>query len=200
MGDMPHIVIVSLSPNRSGTEDRENTMNLKSKRVRKAIAGAALTATAVGAFGSSAMAQQSNRWFLENDDVKITTQNVDFGDGNHFFGTPTGNARVTWRLDSNQTNLRIHAQLSGRVYWDDISSGCARVRVQYLNANNGVVATDTSGAACRTGFQPFTAPPSVNVSESATNANIRQVRIFTQRALTSNSPWQDVGNQTVKLG
>jgi hypothetical protein len=150
---------------------------MKTSSVRRAATVAALVAgISAGAAGS---AQAVVR---DVDPFKIAEflGKADFGKGDHVAGSPVHNGVLSW--DESTNGRTVTATLSGRVYWDDLTSGgCARIRMRLYTTTGQLAGTVFSPAACRAGGWTGTVPyRTVNMSLSSTTAHMAVVT--TQKA------------------
>lgn len=145
--------------------------------VRRAAAAATLV------IGITAMTAQSAQAVLRDTDyVHITYDKADFGDGIHLWGSPQENGVLTWDESSNGVKT---GTLTGRVYWDDFTSGgCARVRIQLYSVAGTWLGTADSDTACRVGGGSVTSK-AVNISLRSTAAH--KMVITTQKAASPTS-------------
>jgi len=63
---------------------------------------------------------------------------ADFGSGLHLNGSPTGTADIG--LDLSLDTL-VHGNVTGTLYWDSTSAGCARMFIDFLDENSAVLHT-----------------------------------------------------------
>src|SRR5262249_23513382 len=87
--------------------------------VRSLWAGA-ITAVTLIVFTSPASAV-----IVQTSFSTMNAGRADFGSGTHAFGSPTGNATITYDWSTSTGQLRVTGRVRGTLYWDAaFSSGC----------------------------------------------------------------------------
>lgn len=159
--------------------------------LRRAAAVTALVAGFTAATAGSAQAV-----VRDTDPFKIATQwgKADFGSGAHVLGAPKYPGLLSW--DESSDGRTVTAKLTGRVYWDDVTSGgCARVRMRLYNTSGALSGTVYSAAACRAGgWTGDVTSRSVNMSRASETAN--KVVVTTQKAPGPGGDYVNVGSVT----
>jgi hypothetical protein len=67
--------------------------------------------------------------------VKVLGGVADFGSGTHLFGSPSGNAVVTYSLDASSGSLIVTGRVQGTFYWDSLDPGCTFIDIEFSDDN-----------------------------------------------------------------
>jgi hypothetical protein len=168
---------------------------MKTSSIRRAATVATLVAgISMGAAGSAQAVVRD----VDPFKIAVWLGKADFGRGNHLWGSPERNGVLIWDESTNGRN--VTATLSGRVYWDDVTSGgCARIRMRLYTTSGTLAGTAYSAAACRSGGWTGTVPHrAVNLSLNSLTAH--KVVVTAQKAPGGSGPWTNEESVTRYLG
>jgi hypothetical protein len=143
----------------------------------KFVTSVAAIAICLGVLSSTAQGAVSTTCSYQDS---IFNGEVDFGSGNHSFGSPAagGTVRWTFSLSSVSNTIVVTAQVQGTLYLDKIGAGCARLRINFQdNAGNNLQGTQTI-SFCGPGSNANSSANQdpVNVTSNA-NAQLRRVQL-----------------------
>jgi hypothetical protein len=164
-------------------------MSIRSKsRVRKFVVSAA-----VAAGGLAALAGPAHAAVVDTDTFAINGEHADFGRDPHLLGTPLVGGDVVFSVNSGV----VTASISGRTYLDDLAGSCARVKLDFLRADNTVIA-----GLSTTGVDVCSASSGLHESavwtRTRSGAQIAKVRVSTQIQLT-NGNFTTTGSKTAVM-
>lgn len=168
---------------------------MRTSSVHRTTAAMALVAGVImlGASPASAVIR-------DTDPVKIAAPGgkADFGSGGHHLGAPDGSGRLSFDDLTDSPKNTIRVTLTGRVYWDDGSSGgCALVRMRIFSLSGAKLTTVYSEPVCRVG-DGVVKSRSVSISSSQRRAH--KVVIATLQSTTKNGPYDLVRSATRYYG
>lgn len=110
---------------------------------------AAIISGTLAALGSGAQGAVVQTTFR-----KINAGSADFGSGNHSFGSPSGNATISYDWSTATGQLRSTGRVRGTLYWDSLFSGRARLTISFRNAANTTIALRTINLPATGGNAP----------------------------------------------
>lgn len=108
-------------------------------RTTGALATLAAAATMLTAGAGAAQAV-----VVDNDTVKLTSSGFDFGNSDFVLGAPSGSGDLDWI----HTGGRLKPHLTGTLHLDDVDGDCARMRLDYSDADGDALATRFGGTVC----------------------------------------------------
>lgn len=104
-------------------------------------------------------------------------------------------------FDQDFGSQQIKGSVSGVVTYNapiaDFKAGCARVKVQWLDANGAVLVTDNTSSAC-TSNGLF--PAAQSFSKNRASANMRSVRMRLQIEQFGDTAFHTVATRTIAVG
>lgn len=81
---------------------------------------------------------------VQEDDVKLTSSGYDFGGETWVAGAPTGKGELHWHHE----NGTIRPHLVGHLHLDEADGSCGRMRIEYFDAWESLLATRYGGEVC----------------------------------------------------
>ncbi len=110
---------------------------------RRTMIGA-LATLAMTAGGSVAGAGAAQAAIVDYDNVELETVNFDFGSSGWVLSEPSGPGDLHWHHTGGQ--LRPH--LTGTLHINNAVGDCARMRLDYLDADGDTLETEWGGTVC----------------------------------------------------
>jgi hypothetical protein len=146
-----------------------------------ALAGVGLATTVAGV--------RADAVIVDNDNVEIQDQGIDFGGSVFAFGAPAGAGNLAWDVGGSG----VRPILTGTLHLDNVSQEWGRMHIEYFDANGNHLqyAHSTSRFAPSNRHYSF----AVNLQPPA-HPNLVEVEICTELGPTSTGPFTRIGCQT----
>jgi hypothetical protein len=150
-------------------------------------------AVAVMALGlATTLGHAANAVVLDNDNVEIQDQGIDFGGSVFVLGAPAGAGNLAWDV----TGGLVRPILTGTLHLDNVSGEWGRMHIEYLDASGNHLRYEHSVSR----FAPSNAHVSFPVNfQPSGDANLAEVEICTELGPTSTGPFTRIGCQSEVL-
>ena len=129
---------------------------------------------------------------IDEDDIRMTSQGFDFGDGSFTAGAPLGSGRVEWLVDENQ----LTPHLIGDLHLNNVDDECARMRMDYYTDSGSFWLTRYGTVHCAddNGHHDW------DISMSPyTHSVLGKVKVTLEHQL-NNGTWASIGSEWSRLG
>ena len=123
-----------------------------------------------------------------HDKVKITEDGFDFGGDSFVAGAPTGSGEVIWTWSGAQATPR----LIGTLHINNSASACARIRIEYFNVDNTLLAEKFGGKTCAPDNRHYTSE--INLEKYSDN-KLAYLKIGLE-TLGTDDKWRTIGRAT----
>lgn len=138
----------------------------------------------------TALAEDSNAYWLGWSPIKITEKGFDFGGKLYAAGAPTTYGWLGWYMENGQ----LRPALYGHIHLDDVRDLCARMRIDYYTGDI-LWTTKYGGQVCAPDDKHHSWQVSIN---EYSNSKIDKVRVSVEK-LTATKDWAIVGSETQVL-
>lgn len=108
------------------------------------------------------------------EDVIINSERADFGKSPHLLGSPAGNGSVSLGLRGDN---QIAGNVSGTLYWDSSRSGCARLVIDFQEANGEILRRRVFNQCGPTGGNANSGSNQLIVNETFNSARLFKIRL-----------------------
>ena len=157
-------------------------------KIRSIIRPAAVALVSLGLATVVAQAPASAT-IVDNDNVEIQDQGVDFGGSVFVGGAPAGAGNVAWDVAGGV----VRPILTGTLHLDGVSQDWGRMHIEYFAVGHDHLLFTHSTARLAPSNRHIGHP--VNF-QPAGHPDLVEVEICTELGDTSNGPWTRIGCQT----
>ena len=119
---------------------------------------------------------------LQRNDT-INNGEADFGNPPHAFGAPASNAHISLVLNAEG---RVVGRVTGRLFWDSFSSGCARLVINFRDSSSNNLNTMTFNRCGPNGGNANSPSNQLTIDRTFARAALFKIRVRVGRVVNGN--------------
>jgi hypothetical protein len=142
---------------------------------------------------TAALAAPAQAVVVQKHLVRFTSTGFDFGNADFVFGAPSGTGWLDWKYENGE----VTPNATGTLHLDNVVGDCARMRMDYRDADDDPLATRFGGTVCAATNQhsEFTVD-----LEPYSSPLIQEVTVALEKQTTLNGPFTTVQASSMGVG